>query len=162
MLDAVAKSKSDRRWHQFSLNWMFMLVAIVAVTCGWFKWEIDCRQRARDVEAAIVESGGILLTNVHWRTYPKWKIQLFGERHYYPLAAVMFKGASASDADMRNVAATGTLRSVYLDGSDVTDAGLAELKVLTNLKLLLLTGTKVTDEGVADFHRALPDCLIER
>jgi hypothetical protein len=159
MLDAAP---TKRRWHQFSLKWLFVLVAIVAVASGWFKSMHDQRQRERVALAAIYASGGAFSTTLFMRQVPKWKLKLFGRRYFYPVTGVSFSGFPASDADMRNVAVIGTLESVCLEETDVTDAGLEELKVLTNLKELDLSGARVTDHGIAEFRRALPNCKIIR
>ncbi|HEV3003975.1 MAG TPA: hypothetical protein VGX78_05910 [Pirellulales bacterium] len=158
MSAAPTKAKPKRRRLQFRLRNLFVFVAILAVACGWFKWRLVLRERQRAAVAAIHASGGVFSTPLRLPPPPKWKIQLLGLRHYFPLTGVSFTPVSATDADMRNIAAIGTLESVCLDGSDVTDAGLAELKVLTNLTVLDLSGTNVTDDGIADFRRALPNC----
>ena len=47
-----------RRWFQFSLKGLMLLVVVVAVPCGWLKWKIDRKSEEREVVAEIQKLGG--------------------------------------------------------------------------------------------------------
>lgn len=55
---------------------------------------------------------------------------------------------TVTNADLKELAALKTLRSLSLFGTKVTDAGLKELSELESLRSLALYGTKVTDAGL--------------
>jgi len=52
------KPKSRRRWLQFRLRTLFLLVAVCAVPCGLFKWKWDRKQAERRAIAEIKQAGG--------------------------------------------------------------------------------------------------------
>jgi len=45
-------------WLQFSLKWLFVLVAIVAMPCGWLAWKMEAKRREREAVAEITRLGG--------------------------------------------------------------------------------------------------------
>ena len=56
-----------RRWAQFSLATMFVLVAVAAMPCGWLAWKTDQKQRER-VTVAQIE-------NKHGRVVYDWRFE---------------------------------------------------------------------------------------
>lgn len=57
-------------------------------------------------------------------------------------------GYEATDEDLRNLAAFGSLRELRLRETRITDEGLAHLKDLASLRSLELRGTRLTDAGM--------------
>jgi hypothetical protein len=52
----AALLKPKRTWLQFRLRTIFVLVVIVAVPFGWFKWKSDRMAREREAVAKIKSS----------------------------------------------------------------------------------------------------------
>ena len=49
----VSALKPKRRWFQFSLKWLFVLIALVAVPCAWLAWKLEHKRRERAAVAEI-------------------------------------------------------------------------------------------------------------
>jgi hypothetical protein len=47
-----------RRWFQFRLLTLFVLVAVVAIPCAWLKWKINRKAAERAAVAKIRRIGG--------------------------------------------------------------------------------------------------------
>ncbi|HVC92899.1 MAG TPA: hypothetical protein VND64_04365 [Pirellulales bacterium] len=138
------------------------------------------------MEAAIFVHGGVFAGRQGVPALPIWKQDPFGEDLGDSISGISFVGASATDTELRHIAAMYRLEYVSLRGTAVTDAGMAELKRLTQLKVLDLSGTRVTnaglaeltplarlkfldltetratDAGIAELQKALPNCHIAR
>ena len=46
--DEPAKPKSKRRWHQYSLRTLLILVTLFAVACSWFAVKMQQARRQRE------------------------------------------------------------------------------------------------------------------
>ena len=53
--------KRKRRWFQFSLRSLLIVVVIVAIPCAWLGWKIDQKRRECEAVAAIIKAGGIVV-----------------------------------------------------------------------------------------------------
>lgn len=178
----------NRRWYQFRLRTLLIVVALVAVPLAWIAKE---RRRSRhDQQVAqrlhefgvMVQFGGLsdslepyvdVVSEGGWRYLVRW---VFGDR---VLALVALERAEFSDLgplaeltdlqivdlssapvrDLTPLAGLKKLKSLGLDHTQVSD--LSPLAALSNLTDLTLSGTKVTSEQVEALQKALPNCQIE-
>jgi len=131
-----------RRWLQFSLRTLMVLMLVFGAGFGWFAREVQ-RARARREAAKTIEklggrvtwqppSGGIVQTAVTWVG------KLFGEDF------------------------SGDVVVVDLSDTQVTDAGLVHLDGTTGMWHLYLSNTRITDEGVAKLQKAFSNCSIHK
>ena len=133
------QSKPRRRWFQFSLRTLFVLVTLF---CIWLALTVNAARKQREAVAAIEALGGRVFYEYEWSfpspepSGPKWLRELVGEEYFFTII----------DVDLRS--------------TKVTDAGLEHLKGLKSLVQLDLNSTKVTDEGVEKLQKALPNCEI--
>jgi Leucine-rich repeat (LRR) protein len=126
----VTANAEPRRRIQFSLKALLLLVALVAVPCGWFKWKWDAKQRERAAIEEIETMGGQISFN--WQATeekdnppgPKWLRKVLGEDFFAHVTEVL------------------------IDSDDITDEWLTHLEPLTQLKYLRIRSNGITDGGV--------------
>jgi hypothetical protein len=133
--------KPRRRWLQFSLRTLLLLVLFVGSGMGWF---VHKRKQARaQLEAA--EALGLPL--LHFER--DWLGSLLRQDVSGDVAVVgsdsTTRGTVPALVHLRGL--TG-LRELYLNNTRVTDAGLVHLRGLTRLYRLSLQNTQVTDVGL--------------
>ena len=180
-----------RRWTQFRLRTLYVLVAVAALPCVWLAWRMEHKRRERAVVAEIKKQGGVVFYD--WQTTGNdtpsgaaWLRTLLGDDFFADVTCVI-ESSQVTDADLTHLQGltalqklhlNGTkvtdeglshlegfrgLQALFLDGTDVTDAGLTQFKKrFTALRYLGLSGTKATDAGVAELQNALPKCKIAR
>lgn len=173
---APDKPKSRRRWFQFSLGSLFLLVVVLSVPLAWLAYE---RNKVRKREAAIAAIER-LNGNVHFDDSqpfrPAWMGPLLGDNSTSEVAIVELQFSdSLTDDDMANVAGFTRLRDlnlshsrvsdaaltnlewISLDDTQVSDAGLVQLAALPKLEWLELKNTRVTAQGFKKLQTALPN-----
>jgi hypothetical protein len=143
-------AKRKRRWLQFSLRTLLMLMLAFACGFGWLAYKIERAREQREAVKAIeglggsvdygAESGGMVAS--------LWK--LLGEDLSANVTGVTFTGAQVTDAGLANLRGLTQLKFLDLGSTRGTDAGLEHLQGLTQLDWLWLDGTQVTDAGLAD------------
>ena len=137
-----------RRWFQFSLKAVLVVIMLVSVPLAWLAYE---RNEVRKREAAIASLqtlGGIVKFDSTRPFRPNWLRPLLGQKSPGEVVNVYHLKNKFTDADLAQVAGMTELRSLVLENTQVTDAGLVHLASLTKLKKLDLDGTQVTDAGV--------------
>jgi Leucine-rich repeat (LRR) protein len=67
-----------------------------------------------------------------------------------------------TDHGLKQLADLAGLESIELSNTLASDIGLLALRPLTRLKYLNVANTRVTDDGVSEFHRALPDVIVQK
>jgi len=183
--------KPKRRWFQFRLRTLFVLVVVAAAPCVWLKAKLDRKQKERVAIAEIESLGGFVLYD--WENAdqegppgPAWLRRLFGDDFFArmiwsdicgqevtdgslvyldPLADLEFVDLSGAekitDNGLCHLKALSHLRALVL-GAGVTDQAVGHLKELTQLRELIVEDSSVTDAGVAELQKALPNCKILR
>lgn len=172
----VALLTPKRRWAQFSLGSMFV---VVTGLCIWLAIVVNRAHRQREAVAAIEALGGSVEYEEPDETpseaFPKSFLRRWLPRDYfdevrtvYPqitdaglaqlqglagLERLWLSGTQVTDAGLAHLQGLTWLQSLELEGTQITDAGLAHLQGLTGLRSLDLTGTQVTDTGLAHLHR---------
>ncbi len=154
MITEPTTPKTGRRWLQFSLRTLLLLVLVACVGMGWFALEMRrARERQQAVEK-IEELGGVVFFEEDHsgntiRTAPAWLRKPIGEDLFFNVKEVDFRNRSLTDAGLRHLRGLGELQSLSLSDTQVTDAGLVQLESLTHLRELDLMRTSVTDAGLA-------------
>ena len=182
--------KPRRRWLQFSLRTLMVLMLVLGCGLGWLASKIIRAREQREAVKAIEELGG----RVDWkpasggitRTAAAWVGKLMGGDWSVDVGAVYLTGTPVTDAGLEHLRGLTQLRflsldstpvtdaglehlrgltqlqGLYLSSTRVTDAGLAHLRGLTQLEVLYLISTRVTDAGVNELKKALPKVRIQR
>jgi hypothetical protein len=136
-----------RRWAQFSLATLFVVVTVLCVALALV---VVPAERQRRAVAAIEAIGGsveyVEPDETVSEAFPKRFLRRWLPPDYFDeVCAVDFDG---TDADLAHLHGLTRLRFVNLRGAQVTDAGLAHLPGLTGLERLYLDSTQVTGAGL--------------
>jgi hypothetical protein len=172
MKKIATESKARRRWYQFHLWHLFVLVLIAAIPCSWFGARMAKARRQREVVAEVEKLNGLVFYDYQSNTDgvrdvgdrapgPAWLRNLVGVDFMADVVDVSFDGTQLTDAGLERIKDMRRLETLELTGTEITDAGLEHLKGLPNLRQLWLADTRVTKEGVKHLQQALPNCNIE-
>ena len=121
--------KPRRRWLQFSLRTLMVLMLVIGCGFGWLAYQIKQARQQREAANVIEKLGG----TIDW----------------HPTSGGMIETAMARAGKLLGQDLLVDVRSVYLDNTPVTDAGLEHLRGLTQLEWLNLSHTQVADDGLA-------------
>ena len=163
------KDKPKRRWYQYSLRSLFVLMTLFALVCSWYAYEMQKAAKRRAAIAEIEKLGGEVqyydpsdpATPGKPPRWFSWLRQLHGDEHLGNAVGVFFWNTQTTDAGLEHLKDLPKLSLLYLRSTQITNAGLEHLKSLKNLILLDIKGTQVTDEGVEKLQEALPYCTIK-
>ena len=136
--------KPKRRWYQFSLKTLLVVVTLFCVMAGWGSWRIQQVRSDQRILARLSEFGPVSAAYNNWGRVEG--LHLTNQR--------------VTDAELACLKGLTDLQGLSLHSTDITDAGLEHLKGLKNLEALRLERTQVTDEGVKKLQQALPNCSI--
>ncbi len=160
--NASEPTKPRRRWFQFSLRTLLIVVVLIGCGMGWLGPKVYNARRQRAVVAAIRQLGGKVAYDYEFNAQGEpapnlesprkaWLHALVGDDFVGSVYEVSFDDPAnhpLSDADLKLVGELTQLRTVGLSGIPITGAGLEHLKGLTQLKQLDIDGTEVTDAGL--------------
>jgi hypothetical protein len=141
---------------QFSLATLLLLVAVIAVPCGWLAREAELARQQRAFVARIEAHGE---RRIYYHGYApgifpdfadprfmEWLTAVFGDDMFAELAEVW--ADQVTDLDFTVIARLKKLHVLDLRKTSVTDADLAQLRGLTQLRWLYLDETGITDAGL--------------
>jgi len=154
--------KPRRRWLQFSLRTLFVVVTVFCV------WMGITAKRAKDQRLAVeaIEGSGGRIIYAHEPRIglvgpvtpripeppgPEWLRQLIGKEYFFSVVEVQLIGTSVDDASLMAIKQLTDVKTLWLGSTKVTDAGLVHLEGLTNLQELFLGNTMVIDAGIVHF-----------
>ena len=166
---------SKRRWYQYSLRTLMIVVTLFALLCSWFTVKMQqARRQMEAVEALIGLKGHLcsirydymrdsadLIVSARERRYgaagqppdPAWLRDLLGIDFFSNVTEVWLTG-KITDADLAHLKEFPKLRVLFfneiLENSNpqVTDEGLKIVQELTQLEDLGLCSTNITDAGM--------------
>jgi hypothetical protein len=149
-----------RRFFQFRLRMLFVLVAIAAVPCTLLAWKMEHKRRERVAVAAIRKLGGQVFY-VHEKEGsgpnkppgPEWLRRLLGDDFFADLAEVLLDDPNVEDDDLAPLEALTSLTQVSLQGCSVTGAGVRHIQGCKDLVFINLCNTLVTDADVSQLNR---------
>jgi hypothetical protein len=155
-----------RRWAQFSLATMFV---VLTVLCVGLALVVVPAERQRRAVAAIEAVGGRVgyfgLDQKASAAFPRPFLRRWLSRDYFDeVEWVDLAGTKVTDTELAVVQVLTGLVGLTLDGTQVTDAGLSRLDGLKGLKKLWLFRnefTQVSDAGLAQLRQRLPNCRIQ-
>ena len=149
--DTGQTAKPRRRWLQFSLRTLLIVVTVLSVPLGWVGWRLGQVRREQATITWIEEMGGRVYYQSNYKpddrswweeSTDKW----FGERvrlvgFHYSYSHRYFRYRQVSDlsplVELKNL--------TYLDLGNTQVSGLSLLAELKNLKSITLNNTPVSD-----------------
>ena len=157
--------KHKRRWYQFSLWTLLVVMTLFTVGVGWIGSRMHRaranRDRGASVEKEIEETaakieklGGEVTSAYKQRRQQTWLEELFDDPGGPddPVGGLTVERVDFShvctDAGLVHVGKLTNVERLSLYRSDITDSGLEHLKTLTHLEELNLDSTMVTDAGL--------------
>jgi hypothetical protein len=145
--------KPKRRWLQFSLRGLLLLMVLIAVPLGW---TMNKMRQQRDTVDGLLKMNYRVVYRFDYESpiVLHWLRQLLGEYAVRSVVTVI-GGSQATDAGLVHLQSLAQLQSLNLHGTQITDAGLAQLLGLPRLTDLNVGETQVTDAGLVHL-RALP------
>ena len=147
--------KPRRRWLQYSLRTLLVLMLVISVPLGVLASKIRRARAQRVVVQEIQELGGMAIhcggldPREKWPPrVPLWLLKILGDDFFRTINYVQLRGPKATDAELARLRALPQIRSLHLRSSRVTDAGLVHVCRLLHLRNLSLNSTGVTDAGL--------------
>jgi hypothetical protein len=156
-----------RRWAQFSLLTLFLVVTVLCVGLSLVVAVVVPAERQRRAVVAIKALGGsveyVEPDQKATESFPRPFLQRWLPRDYVDeVREIDLSVTEVTDVGLAQLQGLTALQELNLGYTKVTDAGPARLQRLTGLRELDLYGTHVTDAGLAEFQKALPNCEIGR
>ena len=142
------KAKPKRRWLQFSLRTLLVLMLVCGCALGWLRHEVQRARAQREAAKPLEELGGDVVYNRVGGPVAYWLGQLLGEDLDFEPTVVSLDGTPVTDAGLTHLKGLPQLRTLILSHSKITDAGLVHLKGLPQLQTLILNHSEVTDAGL--------------
>jgi hypothetical protein len=168
----VDAPKRKRRWYQFSLRTLLIVMLVVSIPCALLGRKIERKRREREVLDAINKIGGQVHYDYERWSWslagtqkkeppgPGWLRALLGENFFCEVDEAHIVGVSSktkiTDADLSNLGLSSfpRLRSLTLkvNSLKITDAGLETIRDLTQIQELTLILPNVTDSGLRNLR----------
>lgn len=143
--------KPKRRWRQFSLRTLLVLVFLASIPLSWFAVKMQQAREQRQIVEAIQKLGGSVEYGVRFSDLivPRSLRNVLGDDFFGSVSRVVFDDCQqVTDSELDHLNGLSQLESLSLNGTCVTDAGLEHLKRFPQLYWLSLDGTQVTDAGL--------------
>jgi len=179
MRHAVEKAKFRRRWWQFRLRTLLLMLTLISVGLALMGIPLAEHYREQRIVAPIEADGGrvsqrfasrlgssVLSMAVGSRPYmrvrsienanatPIENLQRLDELHH--LSSLALRGVTLSDENLKDIARIPSLKSLDISGSTVTDAGLQHLRGHKELSRLNVAGTPISDAALEQLEATLP------
>jgi Leucine-rich repeat (LRR) protein len=151
--DQPSTSKPFRRWFQYSLRTLLIVVTLFAFACSWFAVKLGQAKRQREAVEEFSKLGGTIAYDYQLDAStkqnkeppsPAWLRKILGDDFFHTVVYAHLE----NDASMLYLKDLSEIRRLNLSGSEITDKGLEQLKDLPQLQNLCLVGTTVTDPGL--------------
>ena len=146
-------AKPKRRWYQFSLK--TLLLVMTAICLGPGGYITHEQQKARNQWAAveaIEKLGGRIEFDPSLPSRSAWQRLLLGDDSFANATGLDLSNTRVSDAELAHVRHLSQLRWLAVSWTEVTDSGLAHLDGLAQLRNLNIGETDVTDAGLVHVH----------
>lgn len=144
-----------RRFSQFSVKALLLLVAAVAVACGWFTWKLDHKRRERAAVAEIQKIGGHVI--YRWQQEatnakamppgPQWLRRRLGDDFFSDVVGIAVHGDSVTDEWLAHLEPISELTRAHFLGTRITNEGVRYLSRFKTLEEFNLDST-ATDAGL--------------
>ena len=156
--------KPRRRWLQFRLRTLLLVMAVLCVPLAWVGVRMNQKRQERAAVAAIQELGGYV--GYDWEHEhtpckgtppgPAWLRAILGDDVLADVATVSFgisENGHLADLDSVHLHAFRRLRTLCIWGDfkkNVMDSDLTCLRALTDLEILTLVNVRPTDAGMSN------------
>ncbi len=148
--------KTKRRWYQYSLRTLFVLMTLFAIACSWYAVEMQKAAKRRAAIADITRLGGRVYYYDDSDPYTagkppewfSWLRKLYGDEHLGNAVVVEMGGTQVTDADLVDLKGLTNLEWLDLCNTQITDASLVHLEGLIDLDWLGLAEAPITDAGL--------------
>ena len=159
-----------RRWLQFRLKWLFVLVAVLAVPLSWLGWKLEEKRRERWAEAEL-QKFDVDIRHQYERPSqirlnptmpgPECMRRVFGDDFFLHVEVVEFPSRTTLPSEMPiYLQYLPQLTVLVFHESQITDASEIHLKKLKRLRFLHLGKTRISNATVARLRSSLPSCSI--
>ena len=162
MSESAQPPKPKRRWYQFSMRTLLLVMLVFCLTVGWVGSRMyrakQNRERVAAVEDAVVaiEKLGGEVTSAYVERRPQtWLETQFDDPgspgdpvRVLEVRHVDLQQMVTTDAGLEHLSRLESVRSVNLWGAKVTVSGLEKLARLEHLQSLDLSHSDVTDAGL--------------
>lgn len=146
------KAKPKRRWFQFSLRTLLVVILLFGSGFGWLGMKIKQAREQRKAVEAIRELGGSVSNDPASGGMTSAAVaflgKLLGEDLSFSVNRVSLTSTPVTDAGLQHLHGLTQLEWLRLCTTQVSDAGLEHLRELTQLRILELQSTRVTDAGL--------------
>jgi hypothetical protein len=137
----------NRRWFQFSLKTMLVVMTLVGMGLGWLAYERNEVRKGQEAIAAMEPLLAVIFDKEQ-PFRPRWLRPLLGDNSAGEVVDVITQSNHVTDAELVHLKGLRRLELLNIAHTEVTDAGLVQLKGLTQLRRLYFDGTEVTDAGL--------------
>jgi hypothetical protein len=150
-------TKPKRRWFQFSLRRLFVLIAMVAAGMGWIASEKFYLRHEARITKELLNSGAPVIPESElygegW--WDKFRWQLLGPRA--SVVAIRYGPIT----DLLSVVELKYLREVSIQESKIED--LTPLLKLKHLKAIGVREEQISDEQLNQFRNKFPQCEVRQ
>jgi hypothetical protein len=158
--NAPPNPTTRRRWLQFSLRTLMVLVLLASVAMSWLAVKMQRAKRQREAANRIVKLGGSVTYDYEVDASgqripntnapgPTWLRRLLGQDFFADVVQANLDSTEVTDAELEFLNGLPRLRWLNLFNTQVTDAGLKHLEPLGYLQRLELGGaSQITDAGL--------------
>jgi hypothetical protein len=146
-----------RRWLQFRLRSVLILVSFVAVGLGFWQHLVEPFRIQRAAALAIAEAGGTCRTAA---VGPPWLRHLAIGHDFEEIITVDLPKPEMTSSCVSLLGRLRSLEELSVAGAAFSDEHLAKLRSLRNLRKATLRGTTVTEEGVEQLRNARPELAL--
>ena len=150
MSNQSPKTRPKRRWMQFSMRTMLVVVSLSCVALA--VWVVPAERQRRAIEEFQAMGGRLNFVDNEGKSesFPIAFLRRWLPQPYFDKVEVLWlDNTEITDDGLAHMGHLIGLRVLNLDNTQITDAGLAHLKGLTALQGLYLENTHITDTGLA-------------
>jgi hypothetical protein len=163
--DTQRNLRPKRRWYQFSLRALLLLMAAFAL---WLGITVHRVRQQEEAIHTVLHLGGTVYYDYQseqdssGRTFidpqappsgPAWLRAVVGEEYFREVTDVSLRDTKVSDAELEFLAKLPRLETLDLSNTPVNSDGLVHLRKLRQLRGLSLCNTDVDDSGMKHIGR---------
>ena len=154
MPEEPRKAKHLSKWFVLRLRSALVLVFVVALTLGWFAWDV---RDQRETKETILRHNGVFFyeyepqtvtqyERVNWT--PAWLRKAIDEDYFHDVTMIRIEGEQFGDAELERLEALDRIEALGIVQTAITDDGLRHLRGRKALKSLWLGGNWIGDAGI--------------